>query len=99
MSKTSLLMTSIFTLPLAFGSLASAQTPTKKPNIVVIMADDVGIWNVSAGEKLWTMVPAVTIVGGFLEMFREYPPSQVGGSLSIEKALEMVQRGASGGGK
>src|SRR5713101_7234979 len=28
-----------------------------------------------------------------------YPPSQVGGSLSIEKALQMVQNGASGGGK
>lgn len=51
------------------------------------------------GEKLWTMVPAVTLVGGFLETFREYPPSQVGGSLSIEKALQAVERGASGGGK
>jgi len=51
------------------------------------------------GEKLWTMVPAVTLVGGFLQTFKEYPPSQVGGSLSIEKALQMVERGASGGGK
>jgi arylsulfatase len=51
------------------------------------------------GDKLWTMVPAVTIVGQFLETFREYPPSQVGGSLSIENALQMIQRGASGGGK
>jgi len=51
------------------------------------------------GDKLWTMVPAVTLVGGFLQTFKEYPPSQVGGSLSIEKALDMVQRGASGGGK
>ena len=56
----------------------------------------------------WTLYPilavslaaaAVTLVGGFLQTFREYPPSQIGGSLSIEKALEMVQRGASGGGK
>ena len=37
--------------------------------------------------------------GGFLQTFKEYPPSQVGGSLSIEKALQMVQNGASGGGK
>jgi arylsulfatase len=51
------------------------------------------------GDKLWTMVPAVTLVGGFLQTFKEYPPSQVGGSLSIEKALQMVERGASGGGK
>jgi arylsulfatase len=51
------------------------------------------------GDKLWTMVPAVTIVGGLLQTFKEYPPSQIGGSLSIEKALELVQQGASGGGK
>jgi hypothetical protein len=51
------------------------------------------------GDKLWTMVPGVNIVGGFLLTFKEYPPNQVGGSLSIEKALQMVQNGASGGGK
>lgn len=51
------------------------------------------------GEKLWTMVPAVTLVGGFLQTFKEYPPSQVGGSISIERALQAVERGASGGGK
>jgi arylsulfatase A-like enzyme len=50
------------------------------------------------GEKLWTMVPAVNIVGGFLQTFREYPPSQVSGSLSIEKALQMLQEGAGAGG-
>jgi arylsulfatase len=51
------------------------------------------------GDKLWTMVPGVTIVGRFLATFKEYPPSQRGGTLSIERALEMVQQGASGGGK
>ena len=51
------------------------------------------------GDKLWTMVPGVTIVGQFLETFKEYPPSQRGGTLSIERALEIVQQGASGGGK
>jgi len=51
------------------------------------------------GEKLWTMVPAVTIVAGFLQTFREYPPSQIGGSLSIERALRAVEAGVSGGGK
>jgi arylsulfatase A-like enzyme len=50
------------------------------------------------GDKLWTMIPGVTIVGQFLATFREYPPSQRGGTLSIERALEMVQQGASGGG-
>jgi arylsulfatase A-like enzyme len=51
------------------------------------------------GDKLWTMVPGVTIVGQFLQTFRDYPPSQMGGTLSIERALEMVQQGASGAGK
>jgi arylsulfatase len=41
----------ILALPLAFGSAASAQNPAKKPNIVMIMADDVGIWNISAYHR------------------------------------------------
>jgi arylsulfatase A-like enzyme len=51
------------------------------------------------GDKLWTLVPSVAIVGQFLMTFKEYPPSQVGGTLSVEKALQMIENGASGGGK
>jgi arylsulfatase A-like enzyme len=51
------------------------------------------------GEKLWTMVPAVNIVGGFLQTFREYPPSQASGSLTVTQFLEGVSKGAAGGGK
>jgi arylsulfatase A-like enzyme len=51
------------------------------------------------GDKLWTMVPAVTIVGGFLQTFKEYPPSQVSGTLTVDRALDMIQKGAAGGGK
>jgi hypothetical protein len=69
MTKGSYLATAMPALPLALGSVASAQIPAKKPNIVMIMADDVGIWN----------------------------QARVGGSLSIERQL--VQNGASGGGK
>ena len=51
MSKTSLLMTAILTFPLTLGGVAFAQTSAKKPNIVEIMADDLGIWNVSAYHR------------------------------------------------
>jgi arylsulfatase A-like enzyme len=51
------------------------------------------------GEKLWTMVPAVEIVGGFLQTFKEYPPSQASGSLTVSQFLEAVSKGASRSGK
>src|SRR3954469_6137038 len=51
MNKTTLLMTAALALPLAFSGTASAQAPAKKPNIVVIMADDVGIWNLSCYHR------------------------------------------------
>ncbi|MDM0084933.1 arylsulfatase [Variovorax sp. J31P179] len=50
------------------------------------------------GEKLWTMIPAVGIVGRFLGTFKDYPPSQVSGSLSVEKALTLLQEGSKGSG-
>jgi arylsulfatase len=46
------------------------------------------------GDKLWTMVPAVTVMEQFLTTFKEYPPSQVGGSLSVEAALRELEKGA-----
>jgi arylsulfatase A-like enzyme len=51
------------------------------------------------GDKLWTMVPAVTITKEFLGTFIAYPPSQVGGSLSVTKFLDAVSAGVSGAGK
>ena len=51
MIKGSYLATAILALPLAFSSSATAQTPANKPNIVMIMADDVGIWNISAYHR------------------------------------------------
>jgi arylsulfatase A-like enzyme len=50
------------------------------------------------GDKLWTMVPAVTIVGGFLQTFEAYPPSQRSGSLSVTRFLEAIQSGTAGAG-
>jgi hypothetical protein len=50
------------------------------------------------GDKLWTMQPAIVIVGQFLETFKEYPPSQVSGSLGVERALRAMEAGSGGGG-
>ena len=42
------LLTTALALPLAFGGAASAQTVAKPPNIVVVMGDDIGWFNVGA---------------------------------------------------
>ncbi len=43
------------------------------------------------GEKLWVMMPATMVVAEFLATFEEYPPSQVSGSLSVDKALQALE--------
>jgi len=45
-------------------------------------------------DKLWTLVPAQTIVAEFLASFREYPPSQKSGSFDVGQFLEALQSGA-----
>ena len=50
------------------------------------------------GDKLWTLIPAVQIVGQFLVTFKEYPPSQVSGSISVTRFLEAIQAGVAGSG-
>ena len=44
-------------------------------------------------------MPAVSIVGQFLAMFTAYPLNQMSGSLSVEKALQLLEAGSRGGGK
>ncbi len=34
-----------------FAAAQTAQAQAKKPNILVIMADDVGVWNISAYHR------------------------------------------------
>ena len=51
------------------------------------------------GDKLWTLVPSAAIVGQFLQTLKAYPPSQVSGSFSVERALQALESGAAGGGK
>jgi len=45
------------------------------------------------GKKLWVMMPATMIMGNFLATFKDYPPSQISGSLGVEKALQALQVG------
>jgi arylsulfatase len=42
------------------------------------------------GDKLWTLVPSQAIVGQFLATFKDYPPSQVSGTMGIEAALQAL---------
>ena len=89
------------------GNLFNGQVETTQAPIVTNLRQDpweryqeeslnYGKW---WGEKLWTMVPAVQIVGGFLQTFKEYPPSQPNGGLTVSQFLEAISRGASGSGK
>jgi arylsulfatase len=48
------------------------------------------------GEKLWTLIPAVTITGQFLETFTEYPPSQATRSTGVSEFLQAIQASAAG---
>ena len=88
------------------GNLFTGQVETTSAPIVTNLRQDpweryldesmlYGRW---WGDKLWTMVPGVTIVGGFLKTFEAYPPSQRSGSLSVSRFLDAIQSGASGGG-
>ena len=40
---------------------------------------------------MWLFVPAQRFVGQFLASFRDFPPSQAVGSLSVEKVLKSLQ--------
>ena len=50
------------------------------------------------GEKLWTMIPALGNRRPVPLHLQGVPPSQVSGSLSVEKALQMLQEGSRGSG-
>jgi hypothetical protein len=41
----------------------------------------------------------MVIVGQFLETFKEYPPSQANGGLTVTQFLDAVSKGPSGAGK
>jgi arylsulfatase len=52
--------------------------------------DESGLYTKWWGQHLWAMVPAGAVVGEFLKTFKEYPPSQVGGSFGIDQMMQKV---------
>jgi hypothetical protein len=47
-------------------------------------------------QRMYTMVPAQSIVAKFLKTFKEYPPAQKPGSFSVGDALEQLQTASQG---
>jgi len=45
-------------------------------------------------EHVFVLVPAQEYVGQFLATFREFPPSQKAGSMSLDKVLDSLSKGA-----
>ena len=41
-------------------------------------------------DKMWTFVPAQTVVARFVETFKEYPPSQKSGTFGPDEALDRL---------
>jgi hypothetical protein len=52
---------------------------------------DAGLYTRWYGDQMWLFVPAQAYVGQFLSTFKDYPPSQAVGSLSVEKVLQQLQ--------
>ena len=48
-------------------------------------------------DHAFVLVPAQAIVGKFLGTFKEFPPSQKAGSFSLDKVMDKLKEGASGG--
>lgn len=46
-------------------------------------------------DQMWMFVPAQALASKFLETFKDYPQSQKVGSLSIDKAVEMLENAQS----
>lgn len=89
------------------GNLFTGQTQTSTAPMVTNLRQDpweryqvesmsFGQW---WGEKLWTLVPAINVVGEYLQTFKTYPPSQASGTLTVSQFLDGISKGAAGSGK
>jgi arylsulfatase A-like enzyme len=80
------------------GSINEAYRKTPSWPLVINLRQDpfevspeAGLYTRWYGDQMWTFVPAQAFVSKFLGTFREFPPSQAVGSLSVEKALQELQ--------
>jgi hypothetical protein len=87
------------------GNLASAVLkPLNMPQVINLRQDPFERFPSESAmyfrwwaDKLWTFVPAQTIVAQFLQTFREFPPSQRSGSFSVDQVLDqLVHPGGAG---
>ena len=49
-------------------------------------------------EHMWTIAPAASYVGQWLQSFRDFPPRQKPGSFNLNRVMEAVTTGATGAG-
>jgi arylsulfatase len=70
----------------------------KKPNILVIWGDDIGITNLSWYHP-YIIFAAQSIVASFLATVRDYPPRQKAASFTIDQAMAKMSDAASGAGR
>ena len=84
---------------IAYGTMVQPNMP-----IVINLREDPferftfesGMYSRWAADKLWLFVPAQTVVGMFVQSFKEYPPSQKSGSFSVDQVLQALQTGGTG---
>ena len=84
---------------IAYGTMVQPNMP-----IVINLREDPferftfesGMYGRWAADKLWLFVPAQTVVGMFVQSFKEYPPSQKSGSFSVDQVLQALQAGTAG---
>ena len=84
------------------GSINEAYRKTPSwPLVVSLRQDpfertpDAALYTRWYGDQMWMFVPAQAYVKQFLGTFKEFPPSQSVGSLSVEKVLQKMQTAAS----
>jgi arylsulfatase A-like enzyme len=87
------------------GVWAEPFTPLRIPKLYNLRTDPFERADVTSNtywdwymSKAYVIMAAQTIVGGFLETFKEFPPRQRAASFTIDQAMEKMQSSMAGGG-